>query len=136
MLRNFFWVCLRCPLEVLVDCGRCLVMREGKSPGKVAKKTSLTACFHVLGLGLQHARCRYFARSFFVHMVYTLDDWSPGCCWCCGALADGFIGVSQSPEGWFCLVVRTIVLVLMLVTVASFLQNHALYLASQNWPTE
>ena len=75
-------------------------MRDGESPGKVVKKTSSTACFHVLGLGLQHARCRYIARSFFVHMVYTLDAWST-VCWCCGALADGSIGVSQSPEGWF-----------------------------------
>ena len=122
-------------MEVLVDCGRCLVMRDGESPGKVAKKTSSTACFHVLGLELQHARCRYFARSFFVRMVYTLDAWGPGC-WCYGALADGFIDGSQSSEGWFCLAVRTIILVLMAVTVVSFSRNHALYPASQNWPTE
>ena len=54
-----------------MERGKCLVMREGERPGKVAKNPRLTACFQVVGEGLQHARCRYFARSFFVQRLYT-----------------------------------------------------------------
>ena len=40
VLHRFFLVCLRWPFAVSSNSGRCLLMREVKSPGKVAKKNS------------------------------------------------------------------------------------------------
>jgi len=71
VLRRFLFTFLRWPFAVSIDGGRCFEINEGVSPGKVAKKPFLTAAFQVLGLGLQQARCRYFARSGFVLRLYT-----------------------------------------------------------------
>ena len=118
-----------------MERGKCLVMREGERPGKVAKNPRSTACFHVVSEGLQHARCKYFARSFFVRRLYTFAAWEVYCCWF-GLVGAGLIEVSQSPPGLLLSAVRTTSLVLMLATVASFCLNHASYPASQNCPTE
>ena len=89
-----------CPLAGAINSGRYLLMSCDVSPGKVAKNPRLMTWVHVRGLGLQQDKWRYCARSFLVHILYTLD--ATGMVDGSGLGSHvGSMWVSQRPDGWF-----------------------------------